>query len=59
MNKPRIKERGQGVKPSKTAYIHMRVLPGDKEKLAKLAKYYNVSLSEYLVNCGLMQGDDK
>jgi uncharacterized protein (DUF1778 family) len=57
MNKPRSKERGQGVKPSKTAYIHMRVTPEVKVLLKTRANINGVSLTDYLVNMGL--GGDK
>jgi uncharacterized protein (DUF1778 family) len=55
MNKPRAKERGQGVKPSKTAYIHMRVTPEVKVLLKTRANINGVSLTDYLINCGLQE----
>lgn len=57
-NKPRSKERGKGKKDSKTAYIHMRVLPSDKFLLETMAHDAGQSLSEYLVSKGL-QGIEK
>jgi hypothetical protein len=57
MNKQRSKERGKGVKPSKTAYIHMRVTPFDKLCLTELASDAGKTLTDYLVNMGL--GGDK
>jgi hypothetical protein len=57
MNKPRSKERGKGKSPSKTAYIHMRVLPLDKARLKLCAVEAGQSLTDYLVNLGLGGGD--
>ena len=53
MNKPRNRERGKGKKESKTAFIHMRVLPEVKSRLENRAKAAGLSLTDYLIDRGL------
>lgn len=38
---------------NKTLVINVRVTPGEKEKLLQNAKYYGLSVSEYLRRLGL------
>ena len=45
-------------KPRKTVQLNIRVSPQDKGKLEKFAQREDMSLSKYLVACGLDCGEE-